>query len=109
MIRVFANNLFDERPVTYSYDISGFGNYTIFVVGPPALGGSEREIPLSVGTIRLCGEGHGGRHRQAPSVIQTRSCGTLGPHATLLDDFWSRMLRSLHYLHIFRDSDNGRG
>lgn len=32
---LFANNLFDERALTYSYDISGFGNYTIQTFGPP--------------------------------------------------------------------------
>jgi len=30
-----VKNVFDERPVTYGYDISGFGNYSIYVVGPP--------------------------------------------------------------------------
>ncbi len=30
-----VKNMFDERPVTYGYDISGFGNYSIYVVGPP--------------------------------------------------------------------------
>jgi len=32
---LFANNITDERPVNYSYDISGFGNYTIQTIGPP--------------------------------------------------------------------------
>jgi iron complex outermembrane receptor protein len=32
---VFANNLTDERSLTYSYDITGFGFYTIQVFGPP--------------------------------------------------------------------------
>jgi len=30
-----VKNVFDERPVTYGYDISDFGNYSIYVVGPP--------------------------------------------------------------------------
>ena len=32
---VFVNNLTDERSLTYSYDITGFGFYTIQVFGPP--------------------------------------------------------------------------
>ena len=32
---LFANNITDQRPVNYSYDISGFGNYTIQTIGPP--------------------------------------------------------------------------
>lgn len=32
---LFAKNLTDQRPVNYSYDISGFGNYTILTVGAP--------------------------------------------------------------------------
>ncbi len=34
-VSLFANNVTDEEPVTYGYDISGFGNYSIYVVGPP--------------------------------------------------------------------------
>ena len=36
---LFVNNVFDERPVTYGYDISDFGNYSIYVVGPPRWAG----------------------------------------------------------------------
>ncbi len=32
---IFVDNLTDERALTYSYDITGFGNYTIQVFGPP--------------------------------------------------------------------------
>ena len=32
---LFVNNLTDERSLTYSYDITGFGFYTIQVFGPP--------------------------------------------------------------------------
>ena len=34
-VSVFVNNLTDERSLTYSYDITGFGYYTIQVFGPP--------------------------------------------------------------------------
>ena len=38
---LFVHNITDERALTYSYDISGFGNYTIQVFGPPRwLGGN---------------------------------------------------------------------
>ena len=32
---IFVNNFTDEESLTYSYDITGFGNYTIQVFGPP--------------------------------------------------------------------------
>lgn len=38
---VYANNLFDEETLTYSYDITGFGNYTIQTFGPPRWVGAE--------------------------------------------------------------------
>jgi iron complex outermembrane receptor protein len=38
-LSVFVNNLTDEEPLTYSYDITGFGNYTIQVYGPPRWAG----------------------------------------------------------------------
>ncbi len=37
---VFVNNLTDERSLTYSYDITGFGFYTIQVFGPPRWAGA---------------------------------------------------------------------
>lgn len=37
---LFTNNVTDERPVTYGYDITGFGNYSIYVVGPPRWAGA---------------------------------------------------------------------
>ncbi len=31
---VFVNNVFDEEAVTFGYDLSDFGNYSIYVVNP---------------------------------------------------------------------------
>ncbi|MEH6550177.1 MAG: TonB-dependent receptor [Pseudomonadales bacterium] len=36
---VFVNNVTNEEPVTYGYDISSFGNYSIYVIGPPRWAG----------------------------------------------------------------------
>ncbi len=38
-VSLFVNNVTDEEPVTYGYDISAFGNYSIYVVGPPRWAG----------------------------------------------------------------------
>ena len=34
-VSLFVHNFTDEEPLTYSYDITGFGNYTIQTFGPP--------------------------------------------------------------------------
>jgi iron complex outermembrane receptor protein len=36
---VFVNNVFDEEAVTFGYDLSDFGNYSIYVVNPPRWAG----------------------------------------------------------------------
>jgi iron complex outermembrane receptor protein len=36
---VFVNNVFDKEAVTFGYDISDFGNYSIYVVNPPRWAG----------------------------------------------------------------------
>jgi len=36
---VFVNNVFNEKAVTFGYDISDFGNYSIYVVNPPRWAG----------------------------------------------------------------------
>ena len=43
---VFVNNLTDERPVTYGYDISDFGKYSIYVVGPPRWAGIQLKYKI---------------------------------------------------------------
>ncbi len=40
-VSVFVNNFTDEEALTYSYDITGFGNYTIQVFGPPRWAGAK--------------------------------------------------------------------
>jgi iron complex outermembrane receptor protein len=40
-VSIFVNNLTDEEALTYSYDITGFGNYTIQVFGPPRWAGAK--------------------------------------------------------------------
>jgi iron complex outermembrane receptor protein len=35
----FVNNVFDKEAVTFGYDISDFGNYSIYVVNPPRWAG----------------------------------------------------------------------
>ena len=36
---VFVNNVFDKEAVTFGYDLSDFGNYSIYVVNPPRWAG----------------------------------------------------------------------
>ena len=36
---LFVNNVTDEEAVTYGYDISAFGNYSIYVISPPRWAG----------------------------------------------------------------------
>lgn len=38
---IYLNNLTDEEPVTYGYDITDFGNYSIYVIGPPRWAGAS--------------------------------------------------------------------
>jgi iron complex outermembrane receptor protein len=41
---VFVNNLTDEEALTYSYDISAYGKYTIQVFGPPRWAGAKLKM-----------------------------------------------------------------
>jgi len=41
---VFANNIFNTEALNYSYDITGFGNYTIQTFGPPRWVGANFKI-----------------------------------------------------------------
>jgi iron complex outermembrane receptor protein len=43
-LTVFVNNLTDEEALTYSYDISSFGKYTIQVFGPPRWAGAKLKM-----------------------------------------------------------------
>jgi iron complex outermembrane receptor protein len=38
-VSAFVNNVFDKEAVTFGYDISDFGNYSIYVINPPRLAG----------------------------------------------------------------------
>jgi outer membrane receptor protein involved in Fe transport len=40
-LTAFVNNLTDEEALTYSYDISAYGKYTIQVFGPPRWAGAK--------------------------------------------------------------------
>lgn len=40
-VSVFVNNFTDEEPLTYCYDITNYGNYTIQVFGPPRWAGAK--------------------------------------------------------------------
>jgi outer membrane receptor protein involved in Fe transport len=41
---VFVNNIADEEALTYSYDISAYGRYTIQVYGPPRWAGVRMRL-----------------------------------------------------------------
>jgi iron complex outermembrane receptor protein len=43
-LTVFVNNLTDEEALTYSYDISAYGKYTIQVFGPPRWAGAKLKM-----------------------------------------------------------------
>jgi iron complex outermembrane receptor protein len=38
-VSAYVNNVFDKEAVTYGYDISDFGNYSIYVINPPRTAG----------------------------------------------------------------------
>jgi len=40
----FVNNITDEEALTYSYDISAYGHYTIQVYGPPRWAGVRMRL-----------------------------------------------------------------
>jgi iron complex outermembrane receptor protein len=43
-LTIFVNNLTNEEALTYSYDISAYGKYTIQVFGPPRWAGAKLRI-----------------------------------------------------------------
>ena len=38
-VSLFVNNIFDKQAVTFGYDLSDFGNYSIYVITPPRWAG----------------------------------------------------------------------